>query len=159
MPSSTLHRASRYSRRRVLTRAKALQPRYFLYYPPNLAEDTARPIFLTFGLGQSSSLVHFFPVMGFLNVEIRWKAASFGRVLKDLDNLIEQVCPGAQIAGGGILASNDRAFLQVGAYRVTLIRGFSTLLHLHEFGFRIRAVSFGSLLADRSACLRPTSQG
>ena len=84
--------------------------------------------------------------------------ASFGRVLIDFDNLIEQVCLGAQIAGGGILASNDRVSLQVGAYRVTFIRGFSTLLHLHEFGFKTRAVSFGSLVADWSACLRLTSQ-
>ena len=97
--------------------------------------------------------------MGFLDVEVRWKAASSGRVLVDLDNLIEQVCLGAQIAGGGVLASNDRASLQVGAYRVTRIRGFSSLLHLHGFGSRIRAVSFGSLLADWSACLRLTSQG
>ena len=42
---------------------------------------------------------------------------------------------------------------------MTPIRGFSTLLHLHDFGFRIGAVSSGSLLADWSACLRLTSQG
>lgn len=83
---------------------------------------------------------------------------SFGRILIDFDDLIEQVCLGAQIAGHGILASKDRASLQVGAYRVTFIRVFSTLLHLHEFGFKIRVVSFGPLLADWSACLRLTSR-
>ena len=59
--------------------------------------------------------------MGFPNVEIRRKVASLGIFLVDLDNLIEQICLGAQIAGGGILASNNRSFFQVGAYRVILV--------------------------------------
>ena len=79
--------------------------------PGNLAEDTSRPIFLTFGFSQFGSLVHFIPVMSFLNIEIRRKMAALGDFLVDLDNLIEQVCLGAQIAGGGMLASNDKASL------------------------------------------------
>ena len=47
--------------------------------------------------------------MDFLNVEIRRKVAAFGGFLVDLDNLIEQVCLEAQVAGSGILASNDKA--------------------------------------------------
>ena len=102
--------------RRIIAVRYQSEPRLYsrgtsLYSPTNLAEDTSHPIFLTFGLGQSSSLVHFFPVMGFLNVEIRWKTASSGRFLVDLDDLIEQVCLGAQVAGDGNLASNDRVSL------------------------------------------------
>ena len=82
-----------------------------LYGPTNLAEYTSRPFFLTLGLCQSSSLVHFIPIMSFLNVEIRRKVVPFGRFLVYLDNLVKEICLGAQTAGGRILASVNRNFL------------------------------------------------
>ena len=82
-----------------------------LYGPTDLAEYTSRPNLFTLGLCQSSSLVHFIPIMSFLNVEIRRKLVPFGRFLVYLDNLVKQICLGAQIAGGGTLASTDRIFL------------------------------------------------
>ena len=97
--------------------------------------------------------MHLVPVMGFLDVEIRRKVASIGGFLVDLDNLIKKVCLGAQIAGGGILASITGILFKWGAYRVMLIRGFSTLLLVHDIGFKTRVVSFGSLSTVWSAGL------
>ncbi len=97
--------------------------------------------------------MHLVPVMGFPDVEIRRKVASLGKFLVDLDDLIKQVCLGAQVAGGGILASITGIIFKWGAYRVMLIRVFSRLLLLHDIGFRIRVLSFGSLSTVWSAGL------
>ena len=95
--------------------------------------------------------------MGFPDVEIRRQVAFFGRFSVYFDNVIKQVCLEAQIAGGGILASKNRFSFQVEAYRVMLVRGFSTALLSRKIGFTTRVVSYrvvsyGSCSTVRSAC-------